>query len=447
MSQRYQHASNAPHPDAGRPAEASGRAAAATGASRTRAVRAKARRRSPSVARAALLALTLLLCLATSAAAEAHAAASGHHRAAARGRHHHTAARRRHRAAHGAASGPQRTLIVEGAGDGHGVGMSQWGALGFAQHGFSYAQILGHYYTGTAIGQVSTKRIVKVLIGGKVQRIPIERYVRGVVAAEMPSTWPMAALEAQAIASRTYAITDDAGGARFDVYADTRSQVYRGKAAETPQTNEAVKATEGQVVTYEGRPAITFFFASSGGRTEDVQNSFLGATPEPWLQGVEDPFEEGPLHRWTVKLPFHRVATLLKGIVQGSFQGIEVLKRGYSPRIVTAEVLGSKGSTEVTGPELAQRLGLYDAWASFSVEVAGRVHREPDLSGQQPPAGPSLQTPSSTPPVPGEGATPGAMPAEGGTEPQLQADPPSPVEPSGGTSGAPGGGTAGGATG
>ena len=60
--------------------------------------------------------------------------------------------------------------------------------------------------------------------------------MRGVVSAEMPASWPLAALEAQAIASRTYALTAHAGGARFDVYSDTRSQVYRGKAAETAQT-------------------------------------------------------------------------------------------------------------------------------------------------------------------------------------------------------------------
>ncbi len=82
--------------------------------------------------------------------------------------------------------------------------------------------------------------------------MPLERYVRGVVAAEMPSSWPLAALEAQAIASRTYALTDHAGGSRFDVYSDTRSQVYLGHAAETAATNAAVAATAGQIVDLRG---------------------------------------------------------------------------------------------------------------------------------------------------------------------------------------------------
>jgi SpoIID/LytB domain protein len=288
------------------------------------------------------------------------------------------------------------TLLIEGAGDGHGVGMSQWGALGFAQHGWSFQAILAHYYEGTSIGQVSTKRIVKVLVKGRVRKIPIEAYVRGVVAAEMPSSWPQAALEAQAIASRTYAITDHAGGARFDVYSDTRSQVYLGKAAETPASNAAVKATAGQVVTYEGEPAITFFFASSGGRTESVQNSFIGAAPEPWLKGVPDPYDGGPLHRWKVKLTFAQAAKRLAGLFKGAFEGVEVVRRGFSPRIVLAYVLGSKGRGEVSGPELAARLGLYDSWAYFSVTKGGKIRREPDLSGSKPPA--AEPAPSQTPP-------------------------------------------------
>ncbi len=129
------------------------------------------------------------------------------------------------------------TLVISGAGDGHGVGLSQDGALGYAQHGYSYQAILSHYYTGTALGQAPAGTVVRVLVGSKVRRVPLERYVRGVVSAEVPSSWPLAALQAQAVASRTYALTAHAGGSRFDVYADTRSQVYRGVAAETAATN------------------------------------------------------------------------------------------------------------------------------------------------------------------------------------------------------------------
>jgi len=290
------------------------------------------------------------------------------------------------------------TLIVEGAGDGHGVGMSQDGALGYAEHGWSYAQILAHYYSGTALGRAPASAVVKVLEGSKVVAVPLERYVRGVVSAEMPASWPMAALEAQAIASRTYALTAHAGGSRFDVYSDTRSQVYRGAAAETAATNAAVSATAGQVVTYDGQPVTTYYFASSGGMTEDDENSFPGATPEPWLRGVPDAYE-GTSSGWKLRMSFATAGARLRGLVKGSLLGIEVLRRGVSPRIVSAEVLGSRGDSAVSGPALEARLGLQSAWAYFSVQSGTGVTREPDLSGQPPftPPAPEAQPPASAP--------------------------------------------------
>src|SRR5271170_5501749 len=224
----------------------------------------------------------------------------------------------------GAAPAAASTLVITGAGDGHGVGLSQDGALGYAQHGASYQAILAHYYTGTALGQAPANTNVRVLVGSKVQTVPLERYVRGVVAAEMPASWPLAALEAQAVASRTYALTDHAGGSRFDVYSDTRSQVYLGKAAETAATNGAIAATAGQIVTYGGAPAITYYFASSGGHTEDVQYAFPGGAAQPWLVGVADPYDQGPEHRWTVSLSFAAAGRRLNGLVKGAFRGIEV---------------------------------------------------------------------------------------------------------------------------
>jgi stage II sporulation protein D len=303
------------------------------------------------------------------------------------------------------------TLVIEGAGDGHGVGMSQDGALGYAQHGASYQAILAHYYTGTTLGRAPANAVVRVLVGAKVEKLPLERYVRGVVSAEMPSSWPLAALEAQAIASRSYALTVHAGGSRFDVYSDTRSQVYEGVAAETAQTNSAIAATAGQIVLYDGEPATTYFFASSGGMTENIENAFLGSQPEPWLRGVADPYE-GRSSSWTLNMSFTAVSAHLQGLVKGAFRGIEVLKRGVSPRIVAAEVLGSGGATAVSGPELAGRLGLTSTWAYFSVKSGTQLKREPDRSGQAPasttPVAPPPVTPTPTPPAPAPAPTPAA---------------------------------------
>ncbi|HEX3910793.1 MAG TPA: SpoIID/LytB domain-containing protein [Solirubrobacteraceae bacterium] len=280
-----------------------------------------------------------------------------------------------------AADAAAAELVISGGGYGHGVGMSQEGALGYAEHGFTYQAILAHYYTGTALGTAPPNTQVRVLMGGKVHKIALETYVRGVVSAEVSSSWPPAALEAQAVASRTYALTAHAGGSKFDVYADTRSQVYRGVAAQTPQTDAAVRDTAGQIVTYGGRPAITYFFASSGGRTENVENAFPGSEAQPWLRGVLDEYERGDEHTWKASLGFAKAATKLHGLVRGSFKGIEVLKRGFSPRILTAYVLGSGGRTAVSGAELAVRLGLYSTWAYFSTREGQALKAEPDRSG------------------------------------------------------------------
>jgi stage II sporulation protein D len=302
-------------------------------------------------------------------------------------------------------------LVVAGAGFGHGVGMSQEGALAYAQRGSSYRAILAHYYAGTTIGAAPAGARVRVLVGRRVKTVSLETYVRGVVSAEMPASWPPAALQAQAVASRTYALTAHAGGSRFDVYADTRSQVFRGAAAYTPATDAAVAATRGQIVTYEGRPAITYFFASSGGRTESVENGFPGALPEPWLRSVADPYESGSLHSWTLSISFASAAARLAGLVRGRFEGVEVLRRGLSPRVLSAYVLGSAGRTLIDGGELAARLGLYDTWAYFSVREGSLLTPEPDRSARPTASAPEPQTPPEA--TGGGGASAGASAGAG----------------------------------
>jgi stage II sporulation protein D len=311
-----------------------------------------------------------------------------------------------------AAGKPSQTLVVEGAGEGHGAGMSQDGALGYARHGATYEQILAHYFTGTTIGLAPPGTVVKVLVGAKVKRVPLERYVRGVVGEEMSPSWPPAALEAQAVASRTYALTAHAGGSRFDVYADSRSQVYRGAAAESPTTNAAVSATAGQILLYEGRPAVSYFFASSGGMTESVQYAFPGSAAEPWLVGVADPFEGSSSH-WTLQIPFATAARRLRGLFKGSFRGVEVIARGASPRVVLARVLGTAAALRVSGPALAGRLGLPSTWDYFDVLRGGKLVQEPDHSGR-------ARTWTPAPPAP-EAAAPVSPGSSGGVAPATSA--------------------------
>src|ERR671925_1234092 len=101
-----------------------------------------------------------------------------------------------------------------------------------------------------------------------------------------------------------------------------------GVAAETAQTNAAVAATAGQIVLYGGRPATTYFFASSGGMTENIENAFPGAAPQPWLRAVADPYDRGAPANWETSMSFRFAAKRLRGLVKGSLRGIAVLRRG-----------------------------------------------------------------------------------------------------------------------
>jgi stage II sporulation protein D len=200
-----------------------------------------------------------------------------------------------------------------------------------------------------------------------VNAVALDDYVQGVVPDEMPPSWHLEALKAQALAARSYALATDAGGPVFDQYPDTRSQVYGGVNAEEPSTNTAVQATRNEVVTYQGAVATTFFFSTSGGHTENNENVFYGGAPRPYLRGVEDPYDNiSPRHRWRFEFSQSQMQSRLSGLVRGTYQGVEVVERGVSPRIVWADVVGSSGRTRVRGATLRQRLGLYDSWATFT---------------------------------------------------------------------------------
>jgi stage II sporulation protein D len=199
--------------------------------------------------------------------------------------------------------------------------------------------------------------------------VEIEDYVRGVVSKESPASWPLEALKAQAVAARSYGLSTGIRGGSFDLYDDTRSQAYGGVAAETAKTDQAVSSTRLQVVLYAGEVAQTFFFSTSGGHTENNENSSLGfGQPAiPYLRGVDDPFEAdagSPYEHWKRKFSVGRMNSALHSIgLRGKLKNVAVTQRGISPRIVRANLIGTGGTTAVNGPQLRTALGLPDTWA------------------------------------------------------------------------------------
>ncbi|MEO8966215.1 MAG: SpoIID/LytB domain-containing protein [Solirubrobacteraceae bacterium] len=188
------------------------------------------------------------------------------------------------------------------------------------------------------------------------------------MADEMPSSWAAQALAAQAVAARTYAITTTIGASGYELYSDTRSQMYGGVGAESTATDAAVAATSGQVVTYGGRPVVTYFFTSSGGYTENIENVWTGSTPAPWLKGVPDPYDgagNDPSHRWRQQLSLAAATAKLGALARGSLLGIAVTAHGASPRVMQASVVGSRGVSPVTGTALQSIFGLATTNAAF----------------------------------------------------------------------------------
>ena len=357
-------------------------------------------------------------------------------------------------------------ITMVGRGWGHGIGMSQWGAYGYAKHGSTYEEILKHYYTGIKLGKVDNA-VIRVRLrggvstakvtcagdyrvfttgarldipggvmaavtwsGGKylvtagtlsktfgapvtfkplsgqlktvtaddwgktgkyrglirilhssagftiINKLPLESYLRGVVPHEMSTSWPLEALKAQACAARAYAERSRNPGEAFDVYCTTRDQAYGGVRSEASATNAAVKGTAGAVPTYGGKPITAFYFSTSGGHTENIENVWQ-TSAIPYLKGVEDPYDTySPLHTWPENPILHSTAWYEGRLgkyggdnptgIKGSLRTVYVVKRGSSPRVVKAALIGTNGVTFVSGASLRYKLALRDTWASFT---------------------------------------------------------------------------------
>jgi stage II sporulation protein D len=337
------------------------------------------------------------------------------------------------------------TFVITGHGWGHGVGLSQYGAYGYAQKGVGYAKIVLHYFQGTELGQAPVSR-VRVLLtngvakltigstadfrvrdgtgtvhdvvagtytltpalklkvdgqnkatalpgpllfqpgaaalalkhryrgsiqvdvtGGKLRAINfvgLEQYLYGVVPSEMPFKWLPEALKAQAVVARSYALATRRTGA-FDLYPDTRSQVYLGIEHEKPSTNAAVDATAGQVVLYQGQVAKTYFFSTSGGRTASAED--VWGEPVPYLVSVPDPYDTiSPYHSWG---PFAFTGAKLAKLLKMKGQQVVDLQPelNASGRIKILDVVGTKSTVPMDGTALRKRLGLRSTWFSVGV--------------------------------------------------------------------------------
>ncbi|HVL81006.1 MAG TPA: SpoIID/LytB domain-containing protein [Actinomycetota bacterium] len=149
--------------------------------------------------------------------------------------------------------------------------------------------------------------------------VDLESYVMGI--AEVPPSWPLEALKAQAVAARTYALWEMTNGAYrsrgYDICGTVACQVYSGVSAERRRGGErwvrAVRETAGQVLLHGGEPILARYHASSGGRTLPNEIVYPSSGAHPYLEGVADePDSVSPLSSWTVRFTYEEMREILR---------------------------------------------------------------------------------------------------------------------------------------
>jgi len=259
-------------------------------------------------------------------------------------------------------------------------------------------QINGKLYRGTADVLRDSAGITVV------NRLGLEAYVQGVVSAEMGrrSYNEQAALQAQAVVSRTYAVRNlgrwRAQG--FDLTATVSDQVYGGVLAETTEGRAAVAATRGLVLTYNGAPAEAFFYSTCGGRTASGVEVFRGAA-EPYLRSIADQDEHGvaycsisPRYRWheewsdqSLQATLERNLPAVTGIKPEQVRqvrDIRIARRTASGRVDEVAIALGGPEVRVAGPAIRQVLrpanGQLLRSNAFTLSAAGSGSRVSHLT-------------------------------------------------------------------
>ncbi|MDP8957783.1 MAG: SpoIID/LytB domain-containing protein, partial [Actinomycetota bacterium] len=212
--------------------------------------------------------------------------------------------------------------------------------------------------------------------------IGLEKYLYGL--GEMPSSWPAAALQAQAIAARSYAVRRALNlGAESGLsavrrqecwchlYATVKDQAYVGWEKEEGHWGavwrNAIDATAGRVVTYGGQVISTFYFSSSGGATENNVDGFGGTTQLPYLTSVADPWSldrgVNPNASWSGSIAAGQIAT---AVGLEALHSVRVISRNPSGSAKEVEFLGIKGKAPARvvklGREVRSLLGLRSSY-------------------------------------------------------------------------------------
>ena len=188
----------------------------------------------------------------------------------------------------------------------------------------------------------------------------IEKYLGSVVGSEMPAKWPLEALKAQAIASRTYALKQK-GNPLYDIDSTNMNQVYIGLEAGTHKTKRAVNSTRSLVLTYKNKLINALFHSSSAGMTENSQD--VWKNKYPYLSSVKDFDKNNPKLRWNKKFSKSQLQNLFPSI--GGINKIEILNVTSTGRVKNVRIHGEFGTDQISGVDIRKRMNLKSTLVRF----------------------------------------------------------------------------------
>ena len=184
--------------------------------------------------------------------------------------------------------------------------------------------------------------------------LKLEKYLKSVVGSEMPKEFPFAALQAQAIAARTYALKLLGKKKLFDVHSTQASQVYLGLEAETEKINRAVRSTSSLALFYENNLIDAVFHSSSGGKTES--SGQVWKYQLPYLISVADYDQNSTKYRWSKKITSVELDQIFSDL--GGLNSMQIIKKSKSDRVLEIRLHGPNGNKNISGKSLRDKLQL-----------------------------------------------------------------------------------------
>lgn len=199
-----------------------------------------------------------------------------------------------------------------------------------------------------------------------VHPLPLEIYVSGIVASELPHQWPEEALKVQAICARTYAIWQKFRRLELPYHLESSvlDQVYQGAQREHEGAHRAVADTRGQLLVHARRPVQAYFHSSCGGHTESAAEGWGNALA--YLPGVSCAYcQKSPLYRWKAKLSRKELDAALTPLLREPATRLRVIERSTHKRVLRVRVEGKGNAITLHGNKLRQVCGYNRLWSTW----------------------------------------------------------------------------------